>query len=145
MALKWKSPQEDEVALANLGMPSSFLTIVFPNRPPQDPEYIDLESLSPAKRERWKKTVKRFYQHLTYLQPGRLILKSPQHTWRLKILLEMFPNARFVHMVRDPFIVFPSTVHFWKTMYLLHGLQTPNFKTLNEYEFENLLSMNRKL
>ena len=37
------------------GRPSPYLTIAFPNRPPQDQEYFDLETLSPQARERWKR------------------------------------------------------------------------------------------
>ena len=29
-------------------------------------------------------------------------------------LLEMFPKAKFVHIVRDPYVIFPSTVNLWK-------------------------------
>ena len=36
MAAGWDRPQEDEFALCMLGQPSPYLTIAFPNRPPQD-------------------------------------------------------------------------------------------------------------
>src|SRR5262249_10887562 len=39
MAAGWNRPQEDEFALCMLGQPSPYLTIAFPNRPPQFPEY----------------------------------------------------------------------------------------------------------
>ena len=35
MAAGWDHPQEDEFALCNMGVPSPYLTIIFPNRPPQ--------------------------------------------------------------------------------------------------------------
>jgi hypothetical protein len=37
----------------------------------------------------------------------------------------MFPDARFVHIVRDPYVVFPSTVNLWTSLGRKHGLQTP--------------------
>src|SRR5262249_37202264 len=40
-------PQEDEFALCMLGQGSPYLTIAFPNRPPQGQAYLDLETLSP--------------------------------------------------------------------------------------------------
>ena len=48
MLAGWDRPQEDEFALCNMGVPSPYLTFVFPNHPPQYPEYLDLEGV-PAK------------------------------------------------------------------------------------------------
>src|SRR5262249_52417266 len=45
------------------------------------------------------------------------------------------PNARFVHIVRDPYVVFPSTLNLWKTLYARHGLQKPDFDELTERVF----------
>jgi hypothetical protein len=53
------------------------------------------------------------------------VLKSPPHTARVPVLLELFPDARFVHIVRDPHVLFPSTVNLWLSMARRHGLQTP--------------------
>ncbi len=64
------------------------------------------------------------------------MLKSPTHTCRIPALLELFPNARFVHIVRDPYVVFPSTVNLWKSLYDTHGLQRPTFAGLEEHVFD---------
>jgi LPS sulfotransferase NodH len=40
-----------------------------------------------------------------------LILKSPGHTARIKLLLELFPEAKFVHIHRHPHAVFQSSLH----------------------------------
>ena len=42
-----------------------------------------------------------------------------------------FPDAKFVHIVRDPFVIFPSTVHLWKTLYSTQGMQKPRFEGLD--------------
>jgi hypothetical protein len=135
MAAGWDRPQEDEFALCMMGVPSPYLTIAFPNRPPQYPEYLDLEGLSPRALAVWQRSFVRLLQRLTYKDPRRLILKSPPHTCRIKALLQLFPDARFVHIVRDPYVVFPSTVNLWKSLYQLHGLQRPTFAGLDEYVF----------
>lgn len=144
MPLGWDRPQEDEFALCNLGMPSPYLTIAFPNNPPQFPEYLEMEKVPPADRERWKQTLMTFLQQITFRNPKRIILKSPPHTARIKVLLEMFPDARFVYLVRNPYKVFPSTVHLWKSLYTTHGLQTPRFEGLDEYVFETFERMFRQ-
>lgn len=136
MPTGWDRPQEDEFALCMMGLPSPYLTCAFPNRPPQYSEYFDLDRLTPEALETWKTGFYRFIQRLTYKNPKRLILKSPPHTCRIGTLLELFPDARFVHLVRDPYVVFPSTMQLWKSLYKAHGLQRPTFEGLEEYVFK---------
>jgi hypothetical protein len=133
MAAGWDRPQEDEFALCMLGLPSPYLTIAFPNRPPQYPEYLDLVGLSPRALDAWKRGFVGFLRRLAYKDPRRLVLKSPPHTCRIPTLLQLFPDAHFVHIVRDPYVVFPSTVNLWKSLYQAHGLQRPTFAGLDEY------------
>jgi hypothetical protein len=145
MAAGWDRPQEDEFALCMMGQPSPYLTIAFPNRPPQDPEALDLDRLPPRARAAWKAAFVRFLRTLTYKDPRRLVLKSPTHSCRIPTLLELFPDARFVHIVRDPFVVFASTVNLWKSLYLTHGLQRPTFAGLEEYVFRTFTHLYDRL
>lgn len=123
MAAGWDRPQEDEFALCLLGLPSPYADIAFPNRGPVYPGSLDLSGLSPGQLAAWKRGFVRFLKAVTYRDPRRLVLKSPPHTARVKVLLEMFPDARFVHIVRDPYVVFPSTVNLWTSLGKKHGLQ----------------------
>jgi hypothetical protein len=124
MVAGWDKPQEDEFALCLLGLPSPYADLAFPNRPPTYPGSLDLSGLTPAQLAHWRRTFVRFLRALTYRDPRRLVLKSPPHTARIRVLLEMFPDARFVHIVRDPHVVFPSTVNLWKSLGRTHGLQS---------------------
>lgn len=135
MKISWDQPQEEEFALCMLGQPSPYLTIAFPNRPPQDQAAFDLDRLSPRDRQAWKQAFVGLLRRLTYRDPRRLVLKSPTHTCRIPTLLELFPGARFVHIVRDPYVVFSSTVNLWKALYRTHGLQVPTFRGLEEHVF----------
>jgi hypothetical protein len=135
MAVGWDRPQEDEFALCNMGVRSPYLTITFPNRPPQDQQYLDLQGLSPQALARWKRALVWFLKCLTVRSPKRIVLKSPTHTCRIKVLLELFPNARFIHLVRDPYVIFPSTVNLWKRLYHDQGLQIPDYQGLEEHVF----------
>ena len=143
--MSFDRPQEDEAALCLRGQPSPFLTVAFPSRPPMDPAYVDLEGLSPRQLARWKSRLMRFLQLLLFKRPGRLVLKSPQHTFRLKVLKEMFPRAKFIHMVRDPYVVYPSTMHFWRTMYETYGLQSFDVGALREHVFSTFEQMHAKV
>jgi hypothetical protein len=145
MAAGWDRPQEDEFAMCMLGAPSPYFTIAFPNRPPQDQAAFDLEMLPARELRAWKTLFLRFIRQLTLKDPRRLILKSPPHSCRIKILLQLFPDARFVHIVRDPYVVFASTVNLWKSLYLTHGLQTPTFAGLEEQVFQTFSHLYSRL
>ena len=95
MTLGWDCPQEDEFALCNMGLPSPYLTIPFSNRPPQYQEYFELAGVSPARRARWQRGLLWFLKCLAVRKAGRIVVKSPPHMFRIRILLEMFPKARF--------------------------------------------------
>jgi len=142
--LGWQHPMEDEFALCNMGVPSPYLVSAFPNRP-QWPASFSLAGLSASDLARWQGALTGFLKRVTLRDPKRIVLKSPTHTYRLKILLEMFPQAQFVHIVRNPFEVFRSTVHSTKVAYLLHALQAPTFHGLEESVIENFLLMHRQL
>jgi hypothetical protein len=145
MAAGWDRPQEDEFALCMMGQPSPYLKIAFPNRPEPTPGALDLTGLSPKALAGWKKVFVSFLRHLTFKDPRRLILKSPTHTCRIKVLLELFSNARFVHIVRDPYVVFPSTVNLWKSLYQTHCLQRPTYAGLEEEVFRTFSHLYAKL
>ena len=83
--------------------------------------------------------MRRFVKTVALRNPKkRIVLKSPQHLGRVGVLLEAFPDARFVHIVRDPHAVFPSTVKLWKALFEIHALQTPRFEGLEEHVLSQL-------
>jgi hypothetical protein len=118
-------PQEDEFALVNLGVPSPYLVWAFPNHGPVADEYLDLRSLPVAERDSWKSKWFNFVQRIALGNDRRIVLKSPTHTARVKTILEVFPDAKFIHIVRDPLKIFPSTVRLWKSLGLVQGFQIP--------------------
>ena len=125
MAVGLDRPQEDEFAICALGAPSPYREIAFPNNPRIDADYLTLRNLSDADRSRWLDALEYFLKELTVGRGKRIILKSPPHTARVRAILERFPNAKFVHISRDPFALFPSTVNLWKKLAATHGLQPP--------------------
>src|SRR5687768_6319878 len=101
MAVGWDRPQEDEFALCALGVPSPYWVLGFFDRR-QCPEYLDFGGLPPGALARWKEAFVHVVKLMTFRHGKRLILKSPTHTARVGVLSEMFPRARFIHIVRDP-------------------------------------------
>ena len=143
MLLGAARPQEEEFALCNLGLPSPYLKLAFPNNPQPHPRYYTLLNLTHAERARWQSTYLGFLRTVSLHRPGRLVLKGPLHTWRLATLAKMFPDARFVHTVRHPHSVFPSTMHLWQVLRKHLGYQRPYGDGLAEEVLDTLIDMYR--
>ncbi len=142
MRMGWQRPQEDEFALANLGVQSPYWKIAFPNHPDPCRPYLTLRDLDEASRESWRQAWVGFLKKVAAKNPGsRLILKSPTHTARLRFLLQCYPDARFVHMVRDPEALYSSTLSLWQGLYRAHGYQRPRGDNDREYVLETLCRM----
>jgi hypothetical protein len=135
VAAGWDRPQEDEFALMNMGAPSPYRRMAFPSSSPDVPEALDLASLPPAERERWRATLRRFLAMLAVADPRRPVLKSPPHTARVGVLAEMYPEARFLHVVRDPFVVFASSMRLWRSLHEVQSLQVETGRSLEPYVF----------
>ena len=125
MPAGWERPQEDEFALALFGEPSTYADIAFPNNPPLDPGSLDLSGLTENQRREWRRTLARFVRTLALRDPRPPVLKSPPHTARIPELLKLFPDAKFVHIRRDPLTLYSSTLKLWDSLAAVHGLQTP--------------------
>ncbi|MGV3483135.1 MAG: sulfotransferase family protein [Planctomycetaceae bacterium] len=136
MAAGWDRPQEDEFAIVNLGLPSPYRRIAFPNNPPPDLEYLDTETLPVAERGAWTAALDRFLRCVSYRTGRPLVVKSPTHTGRIATLAKAFPGAKFIHITRDPRSLFPSTVRLWKSLDEAQALQIPNNEALDGYVIE---------
>lgn len=111
VTLTMSSPQEEDVALAHVTRRSGLHCNTFPRAHDRlfrdyvlgEAEGEDLR----AWRDAWLDVLRK----ATLAGGGRrLVLKSPTNTGKVDRLLEMFPDARFVHIHRDPYKVFLSLV-----------------------------------
>jgi hypothetical protein len=137
MKMSWSNPQEDEFALLNMGAPSPYQELAFPNHRKRAAPFLSLDELSPRQRTKWRETFVTFLKSVSLdrmkrnggIAP-RLVLKSPPHTARVAALSEMFPDATFIHIVRNPAEVFPSSVRTWLSLFEVQGCQTPRPEAL---------------
>lgn len=109
MQITFRSPGEDEAALAVLSLRSPLIGWLFPRREAHYDRYLTFRDVPEADRQRWEDALLFFMRKLTFRYNKRLLLKSPQHTGRVRHLLRLFPDARFIHIHRDPYTVFRST------------------------------------
>lgn len=85
-------------------------TVFFEDCPPEEKAIFREEMLDLLKR-------------VTLAWGGKpLLLKSPPQTARIRFLLELFPDAKFVFIRRNPHAVFKSNRKLWKT-FKIHQLQ----------------------
>ena len=74
------------------------------------------------------------------MAPARLLLKSPTHTARLGWLAEAFPDAHFIHLVREPVSLFSSTQILTHAMTVTQALNVSGVESetfIQEAVFEN--------
>jgi omega-hydroxy-beta-dihydromenaquinone-9 sulfotransferase len=135
MPVGWDRPQEDEFAALALGLGSPYEAIMFPNDRRADHPFLNIVDLKPEEIRAWQAGLLGFLQQVNFRhrkargpagKPARIVLKSPTHTARLRILRQMFPAAQFIHLVREPVTVFVSTVRLWRALYGTQGCQDPD-------------------
>ncbi len=119
-------PHEDEFALAAHSTVSPYMKMLFPVTGDNGHAEVDPKRLSPQDLERWKESLLLFLRKLTLSEGKRIVLKSPPHLGRVGTLLEMFPEAQFVHIVRNPYMVYLSTQKLWKNSLAYTHLQLPS-------------------
>ncbi|MGI9531505.1 sulfotransferase family protein [Lutimonas sp.] len=66
----------------------------------------------------------------------RFLSKNPPNTGRIEKILEMFPNAKFIHIHRNPVEVFLSTQNFFNKMLPHLQLQTIDAELLTKAIFD---------
>jgi hypothetical protein len=141
MVAGWERPQEDEFALLNMGLPSPYRRMAFPNQGPVDMEYLDFQGVSRAQVDQWLAGLRKFLLAVSIATGRPLVIKSPTHTGRVGELAKAFPEARFIHVTRDPRDLFPSTCRLWRSLDRIQALQVPPEEGYEEYVVECLKRM----
>lgn len=118
------SPQEDEIALANMSPLSFYHGIYFPRA---FDRLIDrglfFEGCTAAEVAGWESRFVHFMRRLSRHQGRRLLIKNPVHTVRPAQLRRLFPAAKFVYIHRNPFDVFLSMRNFYDRLIEALALQ----------------------
>ncbi|MEM6746933.1 MAG: sulfotransferase [Pseudomonadota bacterium] len=128
-------PIEEERALCS----ETFLSIQmgrhFPQKRDTFKTLLGLRDASPEERDTWKASLDRFGRKLMIRHGAEKILlfKAPDHTAKVALIRELYPDARFIHIHRDPYTVFQSTVKMEKTTVPLYAYQKPDEDTLTDF------------
>ena len=115
LELKVDQPQEEEFALVNM-MPYSFYNFWFfpKNFSEYRDKYLLFDNIGEDERNLFKENLDKLIKTSLHCQKKSIFLsKNPPHTGRIKALLEMYPDAKFIYLVRNPYTVFESTRSFF--------------------------------
>lgn len=118
------APEEDEHAILLSGAYSPYRGLLFPC---EDTEGVitRTEDMPQEEADFWRKVWLAFLRRVQFVNPGkRLVLKSPAHTLRITEILRLFPDARFIHILRDPYRIFASVRKTNLMMTATQSLQT---------------------
>eukprot|EP00043_Microstomoeca_roanoka_P009814 m.93491 g.93491 ORF g.93491 m.93491 type:complete len:398 (+) comp14701_c0_seq1:119-1312(+) len=138
MSMSPTSPHEDEYAYCVVTPFLSPMTSrVFAHKFHETTKYFRLENVEPQEKERFVEVMLDFLGTMAGEAGGRrLVMKSPSHTAKVKLLLQLFPDAQFIYIHRNPYRVFRSTVKLFDTLYWYTRLATPSNEDLLEDIFE---------
>ncbi|MEM7550148.1 MAG: sulfotransferase [Bacteroidota bacterium] len=115
--LDTRYPQEEEFSIGNVHPYSYYNFWYFPDR---YKEYYDCYVRFKDKKvkEVWKEKYRRhIIKSLLDTNGRRAIFKNPVLTGRVHALTELFPNANFIHIYRNPVVVFLSTRKFFRELF----------------------------
>ena len=143
MELAVDLPQEEEFALGNM-MPYTYYNFWF--LPKHQLEYADkyllFDNITEAELKVFEETfIKLIKISLWNTHGTQFLSKNPPHTGRVKELVKMFPNAKFIYLMRNPYTVFESTRSFFT-----NTIQPLKLQDISNEELErNILSIYAKL
>lgn len=122
--VRYDLPYEDEFAGWHATGLSPYMSFSWPKAAAHFDRYLTLRDLNQDEREAWQRSLLEFYRKLTLRGGGKpLLLKSPQHTARVRWLVQMFPGAKFVFVHRNPYHVYASTLRLYVHAHALAPLQ----------------------
>ncbi len=111
------SPDEDEYALVAMTAVTPYLSLLYPSRHRHFYRYLSFSGATLSELCSFKSALLQFHNRLSSYYQKTMVYKSPGHTARVSILLQLFPNAKFVHIHREPSVVYQSKIHLLNSMF----------------------------
>lgn len=135
VTLATANPQEEEFALGDKTLISFYYFWMFPRHIMKYyNSFVRFQGVSKEDITAWKMDYRLLIKKaLINTKRRRFLSKNPTNTARIKVLLEMFPNAKFIHIHRNPVEVFLSTHHFFEKMMPHLQLQSIEQEKLDDH------------
>ena len=138
------TPQEEDLAVAAVSRMSFVHQLSFPGRSREllskyvlmgaGPDGSPDGSLSPRELRRWDRVYVREVRKVALHSGGRpVMLRNTPNVGRTDHLARLFPGAKFVHIVRDPYALYPSLMHLYRTLLPLYQLDDYDWDEMEEF------------
>ena len=117
-------PAEEEQPFSTMTTRSAIHSFFFPKNKSYFTKYHLFENITREEKDAWKKDYLFLLKNIAYYsKKNRLLLKNPHNTGRVRELLELFPDAKFIFIHRHPYTVFRSTKKLYNRMISSQMLQ----------------------
>lgn len=137
-------PNEEDYAIGAKHPFGFYNGFIFPRNFRFYSKYNSFEGM-PKELARWKKAHKWFAKKMSLRYPGRrLFLQNPPSTYRIKHMLELYPNAKFILITRNPYQLYESNVRFHREMFTLYTLQTWDYEDMKQTILDNVRELGEK-
>jgi hypothetical protein len=119
-------PQEDQYALGAFSPYSYYHGWCFPKNMEFYNEYVCMENVPKKIRDEWKGYYLYLLKKITlYHQGKQLVLKNQDNTGKIRMLLDVFPDAKFIYLYRNPYDLYFSMMKFIKIAIPRFCIQKP--------------------
>jgi omega-hydroxy-beta-dihydromenaquinone-9 sulfotransferase len=113
VSIRVDEPQEDEFAILKMCGLSPLKKLIYPDSGQFFLlNYPDFD-LQGNEFTVWKDAMTELCKKMKIATSKRIILKNPFHSQRIVTIRKLFPNAKFIHIYRNPLNVIPSTINMW--------------------------------
>jgi len=132
--LSFRFPGEEDATMTTSGNPRGVQWgYFFPKKMNEIFEkYVLFENIPASEFEGWKQDFIFLLNKISLANHSKqLVLKSPPNTARIKLLLSIFPNAKFIFIHRNPYDVYVSNQQFWKVTQKIFALGGATTEEIN--------------
>lgn len=139
------SPQETQFAMMNLlDFETATEWFLFPDSLNEKLDLIDLEKYPEDLQKKYREEYEFFLKKMVYKSrldwktdwQENIVIKNPPDTWNLPFLLDLFPDGKFINIVRNPYKVIQSSINASRSMMMSLQLQNKSYQELTEIATE---------
>ena len=139
MELSPDLPQEEEFALSNMTACNYYNFWFFPERMQEwCDRFLTFKTITDEELREFKQTFEKLVKLSLWNTGGTQYLsKNPPHPGRIKAMTELFPRARYIYLMRNPYTVFESTRSFY-----INTIKPLQFHAISDEEMEQNILRN---
>jgi len=128
-------PAEEEQPFTTISTRSGMHSFFFPRNRSYFDKYNLFKSITAKEKKHWQKDYLYLLKNISlYNEHKPLLLKNPHNTSRVKELLELFPDAKFIFLHRDPYTTYKSMMHLFDSV-----VRTQFFQKVSDEEIRELV------